>query len=166
MNRELSKRIENIVKNEVLTCQTSLVEKLLENEIVSYDDITNMYKDNSEEIEEKQEEIDNVQNDDRYQELDEKYMNDELTDNEQVEYDAFTNDIETLENDLSELESEQEEPQDIFEWWVITDWLANKLEAYGEPILRSDYETWWGRTCSGQSISMDYVIEQIVKDLQ
>jgi hypothetical protein len=50
---------------------------------------------------------------------------------------------------------------EIFEWWVVSDWLIKKLEAEEEPILKTDYGDWWGRTCTGQAIYLDYVIEKI-----
>lgn len=161
---KLTERIENIVKNEVLTCQSMLVEELLRKEILSYDDIVNLYVDNSEEIEEATEKIDNIKYSDAYSELDTKYMNDELTEKEEEDYNNLNKQIEELESKIEELEQEQEDPQEIFEWWVVSDWLASKLEEYGEPILKSDYETWWGRTCTGQSIKLDYIIEKIVTD--
>lgn len=141
----LEERIERIVNNEILTCQSSLVEKLLSENIVNYDDIVNLYKDNSEEIEELQEKLEELENQDNEEE-------------NEVE-------IDNLQSKIEELESEQEEPQDIFEWWVVTNWMADKLEEIGEPILRSDYETWWGRTCTGQSIKMDYSIRLMVESL-
>ncbi|HDK7195006.1 TPA: hypothetical protein PTV74_003313 [Clostridium botulinum] len=145
-NNKMQERIENIIENEVLVCQSSLVEKLLESEIVYCDDIENMYINNSEEIEELQNKI---------EELEDK---EELTEQEESE-------IEELENKIEELEEEQEEPQEIFEWWVVSNWLANKLEQYGEPILNSDYGTWWGRTCTGQALKLDYIFQQIVEDI-
>ena len=55
------------------------------------------------------------------------------------------------------------EPQDIMEWWAVTEWLANHLIDIGEPVLDSDYGVWWGRTCSGQAIDMDGTIQRIVR---
>lgn len=163
MNNELMAKVENIVRNEVLVCQSSLVEMLLQQEIVSYDDIKNMYIDNSEEIEENQEEKENIELSDEYMELDSKYMNDTLSDIEEERHNELNKQIETLENKIQELESEQEEPQEVFEWWAVSNWLASQLEEQGEPILKNEYGTWWGRTCTGQSISMDYVIQEIAK---
>lgn len=53
------------------------------------------------------------------------------------------------------------EPQEIMEWWLCSDWLLEKLQARGEPVLHTDYGDWWGRTCTGQSIILDGVIEDI-----
>lgn len=55
---------------------------------------------------------------------------------------------------------------EIYEHWIVSPWLANKLEAYGQ-VIDHDFMglTIWGRTTTGQSISMDYVIQQIAKDI-
>lgn len=54
-----------------------------------------------------------------------------------------------------------EDTKDIYEWWVVDGWLLDKLEAEGEPILRTDFGDWWGRTTTGQAIALDWVIEKI-----
>lgn len=51
---------------------------------------------------------------------------------------------------------------EIYEHWAISEWLAEKLEAKGERIDRNFAGLCvWGRTCTGQSISMDGVIVEI-----
>ena len=54
-----------------------------------------------------------------------------------------------------------EDAQEIFEWWVVSDWLAKKLEERGEPILEYGQTTWWGRCTTGQAILLDGVITDI-----
>ena len=126
-NQEIKRRF---IEREVLTCQSHLVEELLNNGIFQLEEIENFYKDNSEEIEELEEKIDQ------------------------------------LEFLKEELEEEQENPQDIFEWWLITPWFSNKLKEQGEPILDNDYGVWWGRTCTGQAILLDSVISQICYNME
>lgn len=55
---------------------------------------------------------------------------------------------------------------EIFEHWAVTEWLAEKLEAKGERIDR-DFAGLcvWGRTCTGQAISMDGVICDIYDEM-
>ena len=53
------------------------------------------------------------------------------------------------------------DPQDILEWWAVSSWFADKLREHGECILDNDYGIWWGRTCSGQSVVLDGVIQAI-----
>lgn len=55
---------------------------------------------------------------------------------------------------------------EVFEHWIVSDWIASKLIEHGE-VVDTDFMglTIWGRTTTGQSISMDCVIQQIAKDL-
>lgn len=55
---------------------------------------------------------------------------------------------------------------EIYEHWIVSDWLARKLEEQGESVSRDVHGmTVWGRATTGQAISMDYVIQEIVKNL-
>jgi len=63
---------------------------------------------------------------------------------------------------VDELEHEYHE---VFEWWSCSDWLIKKLEEQGECILKTDYGDYWGRTCTGQAILLDSVIEKIYIEL-
>lgn len=65
-------------------------------------------------------------------------------------------------DDISNLGfNDDDDPQEIYEWWIVDSWLLNKLEAHHQPVLRTEYGNWWGRTCTGQSIALDSVIEDI-----
>lgn len=90
-------------------------------------------------------------------------------------YDDITNlsnsDHDIIENLLSEgyqhseitpamLEDAQTE-HTIYEWYLVSDWLADALERQNQPLLQNDYGNWWGRTCCGQAIYMDTVIQNI-----
>jgi len=66
-------------------------------------------------------------------------------------------------NQETELRSEM---QEYYEAWLVDSWLLHKLEQKGQLIL--DYkgqEQWWGRGCAGQSVSMDYTIQEITKEI-
>jgi hypothetical protein len=66
-------------------------------------------------------------------------------------------------DDIENLNDEEtDEYQEIFNG---ADWLANKLREHHQPILTNDYGTWWGRTCTGQAIKMDSVIEDIAESI-
>ena len=54
--------------------------------------------------------------------------------------------IDTLEN------MDFDQQPEIFQWFMVSDWLASKLEEYGECVLTGEY---WGRQCCGQSITLD-----------
>lgn len=53
------------------------------------------------------------------------------------------------------------EPQEVYEWWIVSSWLGEKLKDHGEVVL----ERWggwiWGRCTSGQAILLDDVISDI-----
>lgn len=53
------------------------------------------------------------------------------------------------------------DPQEIYEWWVVSNWLIRQLKNRGEPVLINAYGTWWGRTCTGQAVYLDSVIQEI-----
>jgi len=66
-------------------------------------------------------------------------------------------------DDIRNRTNEDEAPE-IFEWWIVTDGLANQLEKRNQPVLRNDFGTWWGRTCAGQAIYQDSIIQEIYTD--
>lgn len=98
--------------------QSFFVEHLLEEGVVSYDEIENY-----------------------------TYSNEELKD------EGFSDE----EIERGDVQREKE----IFEWWLISDLLARWLREQGEPVLESAGCAWWGRTCTGQAIYLDCVIEKI-----
>jgi hypothetical protein len=54
---------------------------------------------------------------------------------------------------------------EIFEYWIVTPWFFEKLQAQGELVVEFFDLLIWGRQTTGQLISVDGVIEDIVKDL-
>jgi len=50
---------------------------------------------------------------------------------------------------------------EIYEYWAVTKWLAEKLKEKGEVV----FELWdfhvWGRQTTGQAIKLDPVIQEI-----
>lgn len=68
-------------------------------------------------------------------------------------------------DDIANLSTGDEDPQDIHEWWIVDRWLLDKLEAHGQPVLRNEYGDWWGRTATGQAIALDCVIEEIYQSI-
>ena len=56
---------------------------------------------------------------------------------------------------------------EALEHWIVSDWLANELNAAGEMVNSDIYGlTIWGRRTSGQAISMDAVICDIYDSLK
>jgi hypothetical protein len=56
--------------------------------------------------------------------------------------------------------------REAYEHWIVSDWFARKLQEQGEMVNRDILGlTVWGRCTTGQSISMDGVIETIAANL-
>lgn len=55
------------------------------------------------------------------------------------------------------------EPQEIFEWWSIGSYLADKLKEVNAPVMDNEYGYWYGRIETGQSITMDYYLNKVVE---
>jgi len=58
--------------------------------------------------------------------------------------------------------------REVFEYWIVDSWMAEKLKQEGELIVENfmggaiDYI--WCRTGTGQAISMDYVMRKLAKE--
>ena len=52
-------------------------------------------------------------------------------------------------------------PQEILEWYLVSDWFLDRLREINEPIIDNDYGEYWGRCCTGQSICLDYNIQEL-----
>jgi len=55
----------------------------------------------------------------------------------------------------------EQQPKEIYEWWIVTEFLYKKLIAYGQAGLEWGNNYYWGRETTGQSISLDHVISII-----
>lgn len=136
MTRE--EALEAFVAREVYACQSSLIEEALRQSIVTVDEIENMYRP-----------------------FDGKLIDPAVC--VQCKNNVTFLDSETAEcEDCFEI---NQMPQEIFEWWLVAPWFGKKLLMVGEPVIDNGYGMWWGRTTTGQAISMDYVIQQIYDDL-
>src|SRR5471030_2412126 len=109
---ERQRDIERFIGREIYTCQSSLVEEALKREFFYFDDIENSYRP-----------------------FDGRLIAPKFCYSCKEAFEAL--DSET--GDCEECFDEDNQPQEIFEWWVISKWLAFKLSAKGEPILDNDY---------------------------
>lgn len=168
-NSEENQRIKGeFVSREVLTCFSEAMSELEEKEVIQFEDWENYfvypefhsefvhfnggsYDDLQEAIEELQEKI----------EAREDYLSENGNDEEYPEDEI----LENMQFDLGELENLEDEPQDIFEYWLVSNWLFEKLRDKGEPVLEWAGLYIWGRTCTGQAIRLDSVISEICSDL-
>jgi hypothetical protein len=87
----------------------------------------------------------------------------ELLDKEEISEATHERNLELIQEAKDEFNELEQEPQEVYEWWLVTSWLARKLKEQGECVIES--EGIWGRRTSGQAIKMDYVITRICADL-
>ena len=52
---------------------------------------------------------------------------------------------------------------EIYQWFRVASWLADKLSEIGEAVLDNGYGCWWGRQCCGQAVIMDGVFQRIAE---
>jgi len=57
------------------------------------------------------------------------------------------------------------DPQDIYEWYEVTDLAYDSLKAIDECVLKTSHGHFWGRGCTGQSWVIDYAPRQIFNKL-
>ena len=50
---------------------------------------------------------------------------------------------------------------EVFEWWLVSPYLAQELKQQGEVIIDALGCHWWGRQSSRQAIYMDAAIQEI-----
>lgn len=70
-----------------------------------------------------------------------------------------------VDSDLYIIENAESEPQEIFQWFLVSDRIACKLIEYDEPILEMCNCKWWGRGTYGQSVSLDYTMQLVAVDI-
>lgn len=62
-------------------------------------------------------------------------------------------------------ETGEEELFEVFEHWIVTEWLGRKLKAKGEIVEEVLGLVVWGRTTTGQAIRIDDVVCDIYDDI-
>jgi len=156
-----------LVAREVLACQSMVVEELIGHEILYMPDTNPTYEarlhngwfeGNEAELEAKREELKELK-DLREEEAEQLRDTRIIT----AHYEMF---IEPLEDDLINLDEAEPNYPEVFEWWLVSDWFAQKLDQEGECVLEEFGCSWWGRQCTGQAIKMDHVIGQIAEEME
>jgi hypothetical protein len=76
---------------------------------------------------------------------------------------GFDSEIEAYREAFDAMREDQPSGGEIYEHWIVSDWLAGKLEARGETVARDVLGgmTIWARPTTGQAIAMDAVIQTI-----
>lgn len=72
---------------------------------------------------------------------------------------------EAFENAYDTGDPDAEYPE-VYEWYAVSPLLAERLKARHEIVIVSKDKTLWGRQTTGQSVILDYVIQQIALDQQ
>jgi hypothetical protein len=70
--------------------------------------------------------------------------------------------------DLSELFGQEDDDgnmPEVYEYYIVTPWFAEKLKAHGELVTEFFNLDIWGRQTSGQLVYMDAVIDDIARKL-
>jgi len=128
---------DKFVRREVLTCFSYEMQDVLNSGVINEEDIENLYCQVCPECGEQEEYITHIQ------------------DNEYI--------CTSCDSTIDHL---TDEPQEIFEWWIVTSYLYEKLREQGQPVLEWGNNYYWGRTTTGQAISLDGVISRICDDME
>lgn len=146
VNSAVNQRIKSkLVEREVVYCCSYMIDELAQQE---------KYSDELQEILSQENWTDAALESDEWSELSEEDKAD-IVDNET--HSNFCND-----NNIDPLLNE------ALEHWIVSPWLANRLEELGEMILRNflGFDAIWGRCCSGQGILLDGVISDIAGGME
>ena len=87
-----------------------------------------------------------------------------LTDEEIIKYhlDEIELDDDSKEVTIDMLDDfRYDNPQEIFEWYLVSDWFLDRIREINEPIIDNDYGEYWGRCCTGQAIYLDYNMQEL-----
>lgn len=166
------------VGREVYTCFSYEMDSILkmsyetsDNELPTWDDIENIYYFDDENV------IYKIMEEFSYNENDFiEYANDSNTYNRKVktegDFKVFLNSLDDEElEELAEkfninIEDERSTPHEIFEWWIVSEFLYRKLKEKGYPVLQWGNNYYWGRCTTGQAILLDYVISSICEEME
>lgn len=67
-------------------------------------------------------------------------------------------------NEVENIEDENGEWKEIFEWFRVQDFLYNDLREKGEAVLEFYGAYYWGRGTFGQSIYADGIFEELYEE--
>ena len=84
--------------------------------------------------------------------------NELIEDAQKEEYIEFTN----LWHDPAP-EGDEEEMKDIFQYFIVTEWLSSEIDAIGGCVAMYKGLHIWGRTEFGQGLSMDHDLKEIAR---
>jgi hypothetical protein len=88
----------------------------------------------------------------------------ELFENETISEETHERNCSIIEDAKSEFQDLETENCEVFEWWLVSSYLCEKLQQMGYCVI--DSESIWGRTTTGQAILLDYEITQICAEME
>lgn len=157
---QIEERAQGLIDHEVFSCQSSLVDMLLQRgdvEGFTIDEIQYNRPDPSDwDAAECRDYIDKHEGMD-YGPKSADYTEENEEGETVTDEDAWLSDMQDHINDMDQ--------DEIYEWWLVSRWLAGELASIGEPILDNDYGYWWGRTCTGQSMILDGTLQAIAENI-
>lgn len=65
-----------------------------------------------------------------------------------------------------EIDEDISKENEIFEWYIVTEYLYNKLREKDEPVMEWGNNYYWGRCTSGQAVMLDGVISEICSEME
>lgn len=153
----------DFVSREVVACVSMWVEDSLKAGILNLKDIAPIYNVNVE-LETLGGNWFEGSTDERDEKIEE--LREKIGELETAGADVNADEIERCTNDVSTLETADEEPRVIYEFWLVSKSLFEDLRERGEAVVNSDYGHIWGRCTTGQSITVDSVISEICFSLK
>lgn len=57
------------------------------------------------------------------------------------------------------------EPEEIFQYFSISQWLCDQLKELCYPVIDNEYGCWMCRTTFGQALYMDYIWKQLYEEI-
>ncbi len=133
---DLDKAAERMIQQDVLACQTGLVEDCLKSNLMEWENVENLYEQVCPECGE------------------EPTKHDGGTELE----DAWSCECGWHSGEGGEPDSN---PREVLEWWLVSSFLAPHLTSMGEVTLTDGQSNWWGRCCSGQSMVLDGLFQAL-----
>lgn len=169
--REIQAQIlaERYLERDIVYCQTYLVEEMMQSGVdgFSLEEVDNLYPDPEEwTVEQCREYLEDRGIDPESEGLPLAACPNHLSDCDDDGFCTLCGEQEEEEDVADEWRDavrDNSEAAEIYEWWLVTDWLADKLEEAGKPILRAANCAWWGRTCTGQNIILDGTLQEVAK---
>ena len=136
-----------LVEREVYCCLSDMVEALIEAEKLDIIKYLEYYGETGDgtvytgpERDERVEELEQLLEDDELSGLDKEATQKELEELQELDCDRLP---------------------DIYEWWGVSSWLADKLKEEGQVVVDEFATSIWGRQTTGQAILLDSVISRI-----